>query len=199
VREILPGVHYWTTVHARWDITIHSYWLAGERVLIDPRVPDEGIEWFDATPPAAALLTNRHHYRDAGLFRERFGCPVLCNRLGLHEFTAGEEVEGFAPGDELPGGVVALEVGGICPDETALHIPAHRVVAVADGVIRLPDDAPLRFVADALMYDPARTKATLRAAYARIAQLDFDALLMAHGNPIVSGGREALRDFAGAA
>ena len=46
VREILPGVHHWTTVHARWDITIHSYWLAAERVLIDPRVPDEGIEWF---------------------------------------------------------------------------------------------------------------------------------------------------------
>ena len=49
------------------------------------------------------------------------------------------------------------------------------------------------------MDDPARTKAELRDAYRRIAELDFDALLMAHGNPIVSGGREALADFAGAA
>ena len=199
MREILPGVYHWTTVHARWDITIHSYWLAQERVLIDPRVPDEGLEWFADGPPVAALLTNRHHYRDSGRFHERFGCPVLCNRLGLHEFGAGEPVEGFDPGDALPGGVVALEVGGICPDESALHIPAHRAVAVADGVVRVPDDDPLRFVSDALMDDPARTKAELRDAYRRIAELDFDALLMAHGNPIVSGGREALADFAGAA
>jgi hypothetical protein len=197
VREILPGVHHWTTVHPRWDITIHSHWLAAERVLIDPRVPDEGIEWFDDHPPVAALLTNRHHYRDSGLFHERFGCPVLCNRLGLHEFRAGEPVEGFDPADKLPGGVVALEVGGICPDETALHLPAHRAVAVADGLVRWPDDGPLSFVPDALMDDPGRTKATLRESYGRLAELDFDMLLLAHGNPMVIGGREALRAFAG--
>ena len=34
MREILPGVHHWTTVHARWDITLHSHWLAAERVLM---------------------------------------------------------------------------------------------------------------------------------------------------------------------
>jgi hypothetical protein len=199
VREILPGVHHWTTVHARWDIHIHSYWLAAERVLIDPSVPDEGLEWFEATPPAAVLLTNRHHYRDSGAFAERFACPVLCNRLGLHEFRRGEPVKGFDAGDELPGGIVALEVGGICPDETALHAPAHRAVAVADGAIRLPDDDPLRFVNDALMDDPERTKAELREAYRRIAELDFTTLLLAHGNPLVSNGRDALRDFVGAA
>jgi hypothetical protein len=199
VREILPGVVHWTTVHPRWDITLHSYWLAWERVLIDPRVPDEGLDWFAAGPPVAALLTNRHHYRDSGEFHERFGTRVLCNRLGAQEFTAGEPVEFFAPGDELPGGVVAVEVGGICADETALHIPAHRAVALADGAVRIPDGTPLRFVSDELMHDPERTKAALRDAYRRVAELDFDALLLAHGDPIVRGGREALRDFAGAA
>ncbi len=49
------------------------------------------------------------------------------------------------------------------------------------------------------MDDPERTKAALREAYGRIAELDFDTLLLAHGNPIVGGGREALRDFVGAA
>jgi hypothetical protein len=49
------------------------------------------------------------------------------------------------------------------------------------------------------MHDPERTKAALRDAYRRVAELDFDALLLAHGDPIVRGGREALRDFAGAA
>jgi hypothetical protein len=197
VRETLPGVHHWATVHPRWKILRHSHWLAAERVLIDPGIPDEGIELFDATPPVAVLLTNRHHYRDAGAFAERYGCPVLCNRLGLHEFRDGEPVEGFDAGDDLPGGLVALEVGGICPDETALHAPAHRAVAFADGLVRMPDDGPLRFVPDELMHDPERTKARLTEAYRRIAALDVDALLLAHGDPIPSGGRRLLADFVG--
>jgi hypothetical protein len=200
VREILPGVHHWTTVHRRWDITLHSYWLASERVLIDPRVPDEGIEWFAGSPPVAALLTNRHHYRDSGEFHERFGCRILCNRLGLHEFAKGEPVEPFDPGDALPGGAVALEVGGICPDESALHIPAHRAAAFADGLVRYPkDDGPLGFVPDNLFDDPEGDKAALRAAFRRIARLDVDTLLLAHGDPWVGDGAQALRELAGAA
>lgn len=193
---ILPGVWHWTTIHPRHGIEISSYLLAEERVLIDPRVPAEGMEWFDEHgAPVAALLTNRHHYRDAGLFAERFGSRVLCNRTGAHEFTSGEPVEFFAPGDELPGDVLALEVGGICPDETALYARAHRAIAVADGLVRMPSDAPLGFVPDELMHDPQRTRARLLDAYQRMLDLDFDHLLLAHGHPMVGGAKEALRRF----
>lgn len=122
---------------------------------------------------------------------------MLCSRLGLHEFRDGEPVEGFGAGDELPGGIIALEVGGICPDEMALHAPAHRAVALADGLVRMPDDGPLRFVPDELMHDPQRTKARLTEAYRRVARLDVDALLLAHGDPVASGGRRLLADFVG--
>jgi hypothetical protein len=193
---LLPGVWHWTTVHERWGIEISSYYLADERVLIDPRVPPEGLEWFEErAAPVASLLTNRHHYRHAGRFHERFGTPAFVNRLGLQEFTKGEPVQGFAAGDELPGGVLAVEVGGICADETALYSAAHRAVAVADGVVRMPSDAPLDFVPDDLMYDPPRTKARLLDAYERVLDLDFDALLLAHGHPMPQGGKEALRRF----
>lgn len=195
MREILPGVHHWRRHHAKWDIELGSYWLAGERVLIDPRVPAEGIEWFDATPPVAVLLTSRHHYRDSGEFVARFGCPVLCNRQGLHEFGDDQPVEGFTAGDELPGGVRSVEVGGLCPDETALHIPAHRAVALGDGLVRMPDDGPLGFVPDSMMDDPERTKAELGAAYRRLLDLDIDTLLLAHGYPLVGDGAAALRAF----
>lgn len=196
VREISPGLWHWTTVHARWGITISSYFLAAERVLIDPRVPDEGIERFTAEGgPVAALLTNRHHYRDSGLFAERYGTRVLCNRLGAQEFTAGEPVEFFSAGEALPGGVRSYEVGGICPDETALHAPAHGALAVADGLVRFPPDGPLGFVPDQLMYDPPRTRARLVTAYAALLDLDFDILLTAHGDPVVGGAKQAVRAF----
>jgi hypothetical protein len=193
---ILPGVWHWTTVHERWGIEISSYLLVAERVLIDPRVPAEGLDALAVEgAPVAALLTNRHHYRHSGRIAERFGCPVMCNRAGLHEFRRGERVQPFDPGDELPGGVVAHEIDAICPDETALHVPAHRALAVADGVVRMPSDAPLGFVPDQLMDDPERTKAGLVDAYRRMLDLDWDHLLLAHGHPWAGGGRDALARF----
>ena len=55
----------------------------------------------------------------------------------------------------------------------------------------------LRFVPDNLMADPEETKEGLRLAYLRLtAELDFDHLLTAHGEPVVGGAREKLRDFA---
>ena len=71
----------------------------------------------------------------------------------------------------------------------------HRALACADGVVRWPADGPLRFVPDELMDDPERTKAGLRAAYRRLLDLDFDRLLLAHGDPIVHGAKDELFAF----
>ena len=49
------------------------------------------------------------------------------------------------------------------------------------------------------MDDPEQTKAGLREAYHRLLGLDFDILLMAHGDPVVGGAREELATFAGRA
>jgi hypothetical protein len=108
----------------------------------------------------------------------------------------GQPVEPYEPGDMLAGGAVtAHDVGAICPDECALHIPSVSALAVADGVIRY--EGNLRFVTDDLMDDPKNTKRGLKEAYARLAdELDFDNLLVAHGQPIAGDAREALRDFA---
>ena len=66
-------------------------------------------------------------------------------------------------------------------------------LAVADGVVSYDG---LRFVPDTLMDDPEDTKAGLREAYGRLAaELEFDNLLVAHGDPVVGGAREALREF----
>lgn len=202
VREVLPGVFHWTGVHPRIRIEVSSYWLDEGGVLIDPLVPSgDGLEWFAQrpTPPTAILLSNRHHYRESGRFVEAFGCTVHCNRAGLHEFTAGEPVEGFDPGDRLAGGVVACEVGGLCPDETALHLPAKRAIVFADGVVRGDmhrQSGPLGFVPDVLMDDPPATKRALLAAFARLLdELDFEHLLLPHGGPVIGDGRAQLQEL----
>ena len=198
MEEIAPGLWHWTAMHPRIRIRVSSYYLAAEGVLIDPLAPEEGVEWFaDHGSPTDVVLTNRHHYRSSGVFVERFGVTVRCVREGLHEFDDGDRVEPFDFGDELSGGLTAYEVGAICPDETALHVPAHGALALADGAVRWVPRGPLVFVPDELMDEPERTREGLRAAYRRLATLDFRHLLLAHGEPFVGNGRETLAAFAG--
>jgi hypothetical protein len=197
MKEIGPGIHHWTTKHPRIQTEVSSYYVEPAATLVDPLLPPEGIEWFSSRrPPERIVLTNRHHYRHSDRFQAEFGCPVLASEPGLHEFGDDRPVEGFAFGEVLAEGITALEVGSICPDESALHVElGDGFLAVADGVVNYDG---LRFVSDNLIGDdPEGVKEGLRAAYRRLCALDFDGLMCAHGDPMPSGGKEALREFVG--
>ena len=88
--------------------------------------------------------------------------------------------------------MTAVEVGGIAPDEGALHIDhGDGAVAIADGVIRGPGGGPLGFVPDGLMGDdPETVKAGLRDSFRGLLERDFDTLLLAHGEPVVGRGAQ---------
>jgi hypothetical protein len=196
VNEIVPGVLHWKAVHPKLKIEVSSYYLPDSGTLIDPLVPPDGLDALrGGGEPTRIVLTNRHHLRDSEELARELGCTVHCHEAGLHEFEGGPEVEGFAFGDELATGVVAHEVGVICPEETALHISAgDGVLSVADGVISYDG---LRFVPDHYLGDdPEGIKRGLREAYGRLCDLEFDALLVAHGDPIPQGARARLREFA---
>lgn len=194
MNEISPGVWHWTARHEHIGIDVSSYYLEPERVVLDPMLPDEGLEWFERHGrPEHVLLTNRHHDRHAWDLRDAFGCTVHCIRNGLYELDGRGPVEAFDFGDQLPGGAIAYEVGAICPDETALHFPAYAALACADGVVHHGES--LGFVPEQFMDDPQDTKRALRTAYGRLLDLDFDTLLLAHGTPVVGGAKDALRAF----
>jgi hypothetical protein len=195
VEEILPGVLHWKAVHPKIKVEVSSYYLSDSGTLIDPLLPPDGLDRLkEVRDPERILLTNRHHLRSSEDFVREFGCTIHCHEAGLHEFEGGPEVEGFSFGDELAPGITAQEVGVICPEETALHISAAKgLLSVADGVISYDG---LRFVSDQLLGDDAEgIKRGLRAAYGRLCELEFDALLVAHGDPIPRGAKEQLREF----
>lgn len=195
MQEILPGLYHWTALHEGIRFDVSSYYLADQGALIDPMLPAEGLEWFSDRKPQAILLTNRHHYRKSGPFVETFGCPVLCHESGLHEFEGGPDVKAFSFGDELVPGVVALEMDAICPDDSVLRIDLGKgAVAFADGLVHW-GAARIGFVPDQYMDDPPAVKQGIRASTRRLMEEDFDALLFAHGDPITSGGKQALSDF----
>jgi hypothetical protein len=197
MQEIAPGLWHWTARHPHIGSEVSSYYLRFERVALDPLLPAEGLRWFDGAEPEHVVLTNRHHDRDAWRLQEAFGSQVHCAATGVDELDGRGSVTPFGFGDELPGGIIAHEVGAICPDETALHIPAHRALAVADGVVRWDGEEGLGFVPDSLMDDPAATKRGLRDSYRTLLDLKFELLLLAHGAPVTADARRELRAFVG--
>jgi hypothetical protein len=199
--ELAPGLWHWTAFRDTIRRTVHSAYDEGSRTLIDPMLPDEGLGWFaEHGPPERIVLVNRHHLRHSARFVERFGCSVHCHETGLWELAdAPVRVRGFRFGEELAPGVVPHRVGSICPEEAGLHVAgAHGgALAVADGLL-CGDDGELGFMPDFLLgEDPESVKRGLADAYLQIAETtDFDLLLLGHGDPLVGGARDALRDFA---
>jgi hypothetical protein len=197
VNEIIPGVLHWTAFHEGIGFDVSSYMVERASALIDPMLPEEGVEAFRGREPAVILLTNRHHYRHSDRFVEEFGCPVLCHEAGLHEFKGGPPVQGFAFGDDVADGVLALEVAVLCPEETAFHVDSGpRALSFGDALVN-ESDSGLTFVPDKYIGDdPESVKEGLRESFRRLLAHDFDSLMVAHGAPVPSRGKAALLQFA---
>ena len=194
IHEVLPGVLHWTARHPSARLESGSHYLVKEGILIDPIAPPEGLEWFDGRQIGEILLTNRHHTRSAFDLQDRLGVTIRAPRTGMYELPAAR-VQPYDFGAELIAGIRSHAISESWPDETALEIPGHRAVAIADGLINYDG---LGFFADFLLGDdPEAEKRRLRDGFARLAaDIDFDHLLLAHGTPILGDGREQLARFA---
>ena len=111
MEEIAPGVWHWTAFRETIGNEVSSYYLAEERVALDPMLPPERPEWFR---PEHAILTTRHHDRDAW----KLGSTVWVVAQGAHEFEGRGEFRTYEWGDDLPGGLHAYEVGSLSPDDS---------------------------------------------------------------------------------
>jgi hypothetical protein len=192
--EIFPGVFHWEAFHNPIHARVSSYYGAPAGIVIDPKVPEEG---WDGLPgePQQVVLTNGSHVRDAQAFAERFDIPVRAWREAIESLPAELHAEPFTDHDEIAPGVVAVHIGKIADDEGALHLQvADGAIAFADALTRF--NGVLAFPSDArLGRKPDVKKQGLKQAFHGLLERDFDNLLFAHGEPLVRGGKEALRDF----
>jgi hypothetical protein len=161
VEQIAQGIQHWKAVHPNLGIDVSSYWLPDLGLLLDPiAVPDE-VEDVECI-----LLTCRHHVRDSLEAAERFGATIQAPRTGMHDFPDDTPIQPYNFGDSLVGGAVRThEVGGLSPDETALHIPSVNALSIADGAIRYGDE--LAFVPDQYTARPTRQAAATRCGGSR--------------------------------
>ena len=193
MREILPGLYYWSTYHEPISTRVSSYYYEPARLAIDPKIPEQGLEALPGRPDQVVLTIGLHD-RDAARFATEFGAPIRVPEPALARLGDSFGAQPFVDGEELAAGVRAIEIGQIAPDEFALHISvAEGALSFADGLINYDG---LGFVPDSLLGDDAAAvKRGLLEAFEPLLELDFDHLLFAHGEPLIGGGKDALTEF----
>jgi glyoxylase-like metal-dependent hydrolase (beta-lactamase superfamily II) len=195
MREVLPGIFSWD-----WFSEPHGYDFHGTLVLhaggnlcIDPVEPDaDTLDRIAKEGVSRILITNRNHVRAANRVSERTGARVAIHPADA-EYARGQ---GLRIDDALAAGqrVVPFQivsVPGKSPGEVALHDPARRLLVVGDAVIGNPPGA-LSLLRERVMDDPPLLRRSVRGLLA----LDFDALLVGDGVPILEGAHEKLRALA---
>jgi len=194
VREILPGVLVWSRLSERhgYDFNGALFLHADGNLCIDPVAPDaETLDRLAKEGVARILLTNRNHVRAANAVRERTGARVAIHPAdAAYARTQGAALDAELAEGERVGPFRVVGVPGKSPGEVALHDAARGLLVVGDALIGNPPGR-LALLSEKVMDDPARLRASVRDLLA----LDFDALLVGDGVPILSGARERLREL----
>jgi hypothetical protein len=117
------------------------------------------------------LLTVHWHERSSDEVADRYGTSVWRRESG-------------AP---LPPGVEAIEVPRA--DETVFWIPEHRAIVPGDVLLGVGDGG-IRLCPDSWL--PKGSREPVRAALRPLLDLPVERVLVSHGQPVLSGGRDAL-------
>jgi glyoxylase-like metal-dependent hydrolase (beta-lactamase superfamily II) len=191
MREIVPGVHVWSWFCDEKGLDFNGTYVTGPGgpMLVDPPPfgPGDAEEIERRGAPTTIVVTNRHHLRRSVECRERFGARLLLPAADAAAIAAVPDGL-YSPGDALPCGFTAIAVrDSKSPGETALHDPARRVLLVGDAVLGKPA-GELSFLPDDKFASPGKAREGVRSLMA----LDFTALLVGDGAPILEGAKAAL-------
>jgi hypothetical protein len=210
MENLTEGLWRWAARHPDWhpgefgaEVACFAAQAGDTTLLIDPLLPSDPepvLQAVDATlaDRLAILITIPYHVRSSEELWRRYrnqadtsvhGHPACAKRLS--------DRSGFRPietDQELPGGVTAHRIGKPRRYETPLHLPSHRALVFGDAVAewegRLRVWTADRVDAKVERFYRERFNPTLEP----LLDLDFDAVLPTHGEPVPNGGKRALRE-----
>jgi hypothetical protein len=188
--QIRPGLYRWTAPHAAYAPDAEpdspadwpeqdgcvAYEAPEALVLIDPLVPDAlwpALDRLAQGRRVAVLTTIGFHRRSRNAVAERYGASTSRAKK------------------TLPSGVETLPIRRagetmVWITEHAALVPGDRILGGRDGGLRLCPDSWLRYLPSGM------TGAELREALRPLLRLPIELVLVSHGEPVLSGGRDAL-------
>ena len=206
--QLADGLWRWTARHPEWhpgefgsEVASLALRAGDDTVLVDPLLPPDPEPVFDLIERQlgdrlAILITIPYHVRSSEEIRHRYrgqvestiwGHPACRKRL-----SEDSGFRAFEPGDELPAGAAAYKIGKPRRYETPLLLPSHKALVFGDAVAevhgRLRVWSGERLDGDVIRFYRERFNPTLEPLLA----LDFDRVLVTHGQPVLKNGRTAL-------
>jgi glyoxylase-like metal-dependent hydrolase (beta-lactamase superfamily II) len=191
--RLADGVYTWGYFNTEKKYNFNGFIFSGPAgtVVVDPptlsRDDEAYYEQLNLTP-SLFVITNRNHVRALDWFLKRKPAPVAMHA----EDAAQVDIEvdrKLEDGDTLVGGLEVVHLPGKSPGEIGLHWRERRLLMLGDALIA-PFGA-LKLIPEAKLDDPAG----LRRSLQKLRDLDFDALLLADGDPIMSDARAQVHGF----
>jgi glyoxylase-like metal-dependent hydrolase (beta-lactamase superfamily II) len=185
--DVAPGLWIWRVEHPDWDeradwrprVTSTVVESRGEVAVIDALAPpDDALEiWerLDARPPTVAVVLKPDHVRDVDTFVARYGVRAFGPWLFWRDNIPETQLEPVQPGDELPGGLLALYEGR-GRGETPLWLPEQRALVFADALTERDG----RLLVWGTRWHEERVLPALRA----MLELPFEHVIVSHGEPV---------------
>jgi glyoxylase-like metal-dependent hydrolase (beta-lactamase superfamily II) len=187
LRDVAPGLWLWRQPHPDWsegggwepEVASFAVESGGARLLLDPLAPPPSARaaWdrIEQLKPDTVAVLKPDHIRDVDLFVRWYGARALGPQHYWRDDVPKTELEPLMPGDELPGGLLALTDGrGML--ETPLFLPEQRALVFADGLTAPAGE--LR-----VWSTPWHEQRTLPALRELLA-LPFERVLVSHGEPV---------------
>jgi hypothetical protein len=187
IREVADGLWIWRLAHpdwsseADWEPSVSSTCArsGSEIVLLDPLAPPDADDplWgrLEEARPTTVVVLKPDHVRDVDHFVERYGARAYGPELFFPHDVPKTELEPVYPGDELPGGLVAL-YDGRGRNETPVWLPEQRALVFADALTA--PGGTLRVWATP--WHEERVVPALRA----LLELPFEHVVVSHGEPV---------------
>jgi glyoxylase-like metal-dependent hydrolase (beta-lactamase superfamily II) len=203
LEALADGLWRWTARHPEWHPRMEfgaevACWLVhegGGTVLVDPLLPDEELlaELDELIRGEVAIaITVPYHARDAATAARRWGGTIFGHAAVARRLPAGAPFRAVAPGDELPLGMSVHRIGNPRRHEQPVLLPGRRALAFGDTVVGV--DGGLRVWverrADERLVRWYRER--LVPSLEPLLQLPVDHVLVTHGDPVLSGGHDAL-------
>ena len=186
--DVAAGLWIWRVEHPMWRrehdwqqvVTSTCVESRGETLVLDPIVPPDAAAaiWarLDARSPTAVVVQKPDHVRDVDQVVRRYHARAFGPRLYWRGDIPETVLSPIEPGNELPGGLVAL-YDGRGREETPLWLPEQRALVFADALTERSGE--LR-----IWWTPHLERA--RPALRALLELPFEHVIISHGEPVHS-------------
>jgi hypothetical protein len=207
-QQLADGLWRWTARHPEWhpgefgrEVASFAIRAGQDVLLIDPLLPPAPEPVLDVLDGllgdrVAILISIPYHVRSAEelwrRYRGRADCAIwghaactkrLKSRAGFREIELGVP---------LPAGVSAHAIGRPRRQEMPLYVPSHRALVFGDAVAAVDGELRVWSIGNVDARRASWYRERFNPTLEPLLELDFERVLVTHGEPVLKDGRAKL-------